>query len=191
MVMASPPVSCQGVNQIPTFLLLVLIWIVLSLPTVESTKICHSPVCYHQLWKLLYQPKLIPDISHASRLPDAALVSNRVMFSVILIENNVNQQISNFDFNIPKVQFNVSNCKIYHYRNNFLNLSTLVELKWSAFILSTLIYSYGVIRFDQSVLEKDFWDGVELSVSFIGFKRILFIRDSVKIESKLVVLKFK
>lgn len=66
-----------------------------------------------------------------------------------------------------------------------------MELKWSAFILSPVIYSYGVIRFDQSVFEKDFRDGVELSVSFIGFKRISFIRDSVKIESKLVVLKFK
>lgn len=75
--------------------------------------------------------------------------------------------------------------------NNFLNSFMLVELKWSVFIFSTLIYSYGVTRLDQSVSKKDFWGGVETSIGLIELKRIPFIRDSVKIESKLVVLKFK
>lgn len=54
-------------------------------------------------------PKVITYINHVSSLPDATQVSDRIMSSVITIDNNINEQVSSFDFNSPKVQFNISN----------------------------------------------------------------------------------
>lgn len=75
--------------------------------------------------------------------------------------------------------------------NRFLNSPLLVELNWSAFIPSSLIYSYGVIRLDQSFSEEDFWDGVESPVCLIGFKRIPSTKDGIQSITNLVELKFK
>lgn len=55
------------------------------------------------------QPKLITDISHALSLPDVTHMSNTIMSSVITSDNNVNGEVSSFDFKSPKIQFNINN----------------------------------------------------------------------------------
>lgn len=54
-----------------------------------------------------------------------------------------------------------------------------------------LIYSYGVVHLDTSFSKKNFWDGLESSVSVLSYKRIQTRQnENTQVDIKLVELKF-
>jgi len=74
--------------------------------------------------------------------------------------------------------------------NNFLTSSLLANIGFTAYIPSTLIYSFGIIRVDSSLTEEDFWDGLNNTVRAIAFKRISIKKDNVLIPTRVVEIKF-
>jgi len=68
--------------------------------------------------------------------------------------------------------------------------SPLQNISFAAYIPSTLIYSYSIIRVDTSLSEEEFWDGLNKEVRVISFKRISTKKDGVLIPTRIVELKF-
>ncbi|KAL4107235.1 hypothetical protein QTP88_017618 [Uroleucon formosanum] len=65
--------------------------------------------------------------------------------------------------------------------NNFLTSPLLANIGFTAYIPSTLIYSFRIIRVDSSLSEEDFWEGLDNTVRAIAFKRISIKKDNVLI----------
>lgn len=78
---------------------------------------------------------------------------------------------------------------IFH-ANICLDSPLLAEHKLSAYIPSTLIFSYGVIKLDTSLSEEDFLEGAKCTVPIIGFKRIVVHRDGKLTTTRIVEIKF-
>lgn len=74
--------------------------------------------------------------------------------------------------------------------NNFLTYSVIRNIGFTPYIPSTLIYSYGFIRVDTSLIEADFWDGLNNSVRAIAFIRISTKKDNVLSLTRVVEIKF-
>lgn len=74
--------------------------------------------------------------------------------------------------------------------NICLNSNILSKHGFTAIIPSTLIYSYGIIKIDNSFSEEDFRDGLLTSIPVEAFKRISVKKDGVTIQTRIVELKF-
>jgi len=73
--------------------------------------------------------------------------------------------------------------------NNFLTSPLLTNIGFTAYIPSTLIYSFGIMRGDSSLTEEDFWDGFNNTVRAIAFKRISIKKDNVLIPTRVIEIK--
>lgn len=73
---------------------------------------------------------------------------------------------------------------------NFLTSPLLEKIGFTAYIPSTLIYSYGIIRVDTSVTEEDFWNGLNNTVRAIAFKCISIKKDNVLSPTRVEEIKF-
>ncbi|XP_060847575.1 uncharacterized protein LOC132927134 [Rhopalosiphum padi] len=74
--------------------------------------------------------------------------------------------------------------------NNFLTSPLLANIGFTAYIPSTLIYSFGIIRVDSSLTEEDFWEGLDNTVRAIAFKRISIKKNNVLTPTRVVEIKF-
>lgn len=74
--------------------------------------------------------------------------------------------------------------------NLCLNSNILSINGFTATIPSTLIYSFGIIKIDNSFSEEDFRDGLQSSVPVVTFKRISVKKDGATIQTRIVELKF-
>ena len=74
--------------------------------------------------------------------------------------------------------------------NNFLNSSLLANIGFIAYIPSTLIYSFGIIRVDSSLTEEDFSKGLDNTVRAVAYKRISVKKDNIPTPSRVVEIKF-
>jgi hypothetical protein len=83
----------------------------------------------------------------------------------------------------------VSFDSIFH-ANICLDSPLLAKHKLSAYIPSTLIFSYGIIKLDTSLSEQDFLEGAKCVVPIIGFKRIAVHRDDKLTPTRIVEIKF-
>lgn len=77
-----------------------------------------------------------------------------------------------------------------YHANICLDSPLLAEHNLSAYIPSTLIFSYGVIKLDTSFSEEDFLEGAKCVVPIIGFKRIVIHRDGNPTPTRIVEIKF-
>lgn len=74
--------------------------------------------------------------------------------------------------------------------NTRLNSNLLFKYSLSAYIPSSLIFSYGVIKLDVSFPNDDFWEGLKFDTPVIAFKRISIYKDGILIPTRIVELKF-
>lgn len=74
--------------------------------------------------------------------------------------------------------------------NICLDSPLLAEHKLSAYIPSTLIISYGVVKLETSLSEENFLEGAKCVVPIIGFKRIVVHRDGKLTTSCIVEIQF-
>jgi hypothetical protein len=61
---------------------------------------------------------------------------------------------------------------------------------FTAIIPSTLIYSFGIIKINNSFSEEDFGDGLQSLVPVEAFKHISVKKDDTIIQTRIVELKF-
>uniref|UniRef100_A0A2S2QYA6 CCHC-type domain-containing protein n=1 Tax=Sipha flava TaxID=143950 RepID=A0A2S2QYA6_9HEMI len=74
--------------------------------------------------------------------------------------------------------------------NICLNSNILSNNGFTAIIPSTLIYSFGIIKLDNTFSEDDFPDGLQSSMPVEAFKRISIKKDGIIIQTRIVELKF-
>lgn len=95
--------------------------------------------------------------------------------------------IKQISSNKIKIAFNCMTKGNLCLNSNILNINGLLSL----FHLGTLLYSFGIIKIDNSFSEKDFRDGLQSSVSVETFKRISVKKDGTIIHTRIVELKFE
>jgi len=74
--------------------------------------------------------------------------------------------------------------------NEFLTSPLLQTIGFTAYIPSTLIYSYGVIRVATSFSKENFWDDINKEVQVIEFKRISTRKEGILTPTSVIELKF-
>lgn len=57
-------------------------------------------------------------------------------------------------------------------------------------IPSTLIFSYGIIKWEKTISENEFWERLQSSVPIVTFKRISINKDRCTIQTQTVQFKF-
>lgn len=76
-----------------------------------------------------------------------------------------------------------------NFANACFNSPILLKNNLSAYIPSTLIYSYGIIKLDISFLEADFWDGQNFNIPINAFKHFSVNTDGIITPTHIVEYK--
>lgn len=74
--------------------------------------------------------------------------------------------------------------------NQCLSSTTLTDYGFSACIPSNLIFSFGIIKLDNDILESDFWEGVSSPFPIESFRRISIKKNDIVTPTRIVELKF-
>lgn len=74
--------------------------------------------------------------------------------------------------------------------NQYLDSPILAQNNYSAYIPSSLIFSYDIIKLDASIPEEDLWEGLKSDCKVLSFKRITIKKDNLRVPTRIVEIKF-